>query len=92
MLDLWRDVWDAQPGTDEGTPGFRRADLLAVPVKSRPLRRCNAHAAVKNVKEKPGSPSRKRWALVGSTEAYRFFTDSIMILQPLKFLEYLTKR
>ena len=28
----WRDLRHAQPGTDEGTRGFRRTDLLAVPV------------------------------------------------------------
>src|SRR5256884_3790124 len=32
MLDLGRDLRDAQPGVDEGARGVRRADLLSVPV------------------------------------------------------------
>src|SRR6266540_6656316 len=32
MLDLGRDLLDAQPGVDEGARGVRRADLLSVPV------------------------------------------------------------
>src|SRR2546426_8193636 len=32
MLDLGRDLREAQPGVDEGARGLRRADLLSVPV------------------------------------------------------------
>src|SRR2546422_10955785 len=32
MLDLGRDLRDAQPGVDEGARGLRRADLLSIPV------------------------------------------------------------
>src|SRR3989442_2910398 len=33
MLDLGRDLREAQPGVDEGARGLRRADLLSVPVE-----------------------------------------------------------
>src|SRR5438477_8595221 len=69
LLDLGRDLRDAQPGVDEGARGVRRADLLSVPVDLMRRRNLGVSPRCRSLLVAPQSwsPNNHRAALSGSS-------------------------
>src|SRR2546425_12778138 len=68
MLDLGRDLRDAQPGVDEGARGLRPADLLSIPVDL--MRRRNLGMSQVSIRPAIASDHAAVLALAGRLPAF----------------------